>query len=251
MSTSKISNLKTFRAFAFDVFGTLIDDETGVYNALIASPPVQSLSEDHPFRTSRSALLTEFFSISDDIQQKHPKARHLPLAYRAFSEKICPGRDAKTVENEAAKFAETPGTWSAFPDTVAGLQRLSKRYKLVPLTNMDNATFEKVRNGPLAGAHVDAVYTAEMIGSYKPDLRNFDYLFSHLKSDFGVERDQILLVAQSLTHDHVVANKLKMRNCWVDRNTQVGHGLEKLPDLDWVVHSITELADMVDEAWRD
>lgn len=43
----------------------------------------------------------------------------------------------------------------------------------------------------------DAIYTAQAIGSYKPDLRNFEYLIKHVEDDLGVKKEQILHTAQS------------------------------------------------------
>ena len=251
MSASKTSELKSFRAFSFDIFGTLIDDETGIYNTLLSTPLVQSLPESHPLRTSRTALISEFYKISDGAQQKHPKERHLPIAYKYFSEAIAPGRDEATVEAEAAAFAETPATWAPFPDTVAAMQELAKHYKLVPVTNMDNATFAKVRNGPLAGVHFDAVYTAEDIGSFKPDLRNFEYLFTHLDKDFSIQKSELLHVAQSLSHDHIPANKLKLRNCYVFRGSVSDYRQDKEPEYEWKVNGLGELAALVKQAWQE
>lgn len=44
------------------------------------------------------------------------------------------------------------------------------------LSNIDDETVGRTLGGPLDGVEFDAVYTAEMIGSSKPDLKNFEYL---------------------------------------------------------------------------
>ncbi len=92
----------------------------------------------------------------------------------------------------------------AFPDTVPALQTLKKYYKLVILSNIDNESIARTVSGPLKGVDFDAVYTAENIGSYKPDLKNFRYLVENVK-ELGVEKGEILHTAQSLTHDCVPA----------------------------------------------
>jgi FMN phosphatase YigB (HAD superfamily) len=40
-----------------------------------------------------------------------------------------------------------------------------------------------------------------IVGSYKPNLANFDYAIQHIKEDFGIEKDEILIVANSKYHD--------------------------------------------------
>ena len=101
------------------------------------------------------------------------------------------------------------------------MKRLSKYYKLVPLSNVDKASFAKTCKGPLNGVPFWRVYVAEEIGSYKPDLRNFEYLVEHAKSDSqsegeeGVEKEEICMVAQSLFHDHRPAKKMGLSSAWV------------------------------------
>jgi 2-haloacid dehalogenase len=67
----------------------------------------------------------------------------------------------------------------------------------------------------------DAVYTAQDIGSYKPDPRNFTYLLDRLR-EAGFDKSQILHVAQSLFHDHVPANAIGLASAWIDRRGDSG-----------------------------
>lgn len=124
----------------------------------------------------------------------------------------------------------------------------------MPLTNMDHFSYGGTLAGPLKGCPFTASYLAEDIGSYKPDLANFRYLFDHLKADYGIEKDEICHVAQSLFHDHGPAKKVGLRSVWVDR-----YGILEAEGRSWEdlqgeygmvgrVSSLAELADLVDEA---
>ena len=127
------------------------------------------------------------------------------------------------VRADAKAFGEDIESWQPFPDTVNAMQRLGKYYKLVPLSNVDKASFKKTCEGPLKGVPFWRVYVAEDIGSYKPDVRNFGYLIQRAKSDSegegerGIEKGEICQVAQSLMHDHVPAKKMGMSSVWVSR----------------------------------
>ena len=55
--------------------------------------------------------------------------------------------------------------------------------------------------------------TAQQVGSYKPDERNFHALFERV----GLPRDRIIHVAQSLFHDHVPAKRLGLTTVWINR----------------------------------
>lgn len=39
------------------------------------------------------------------------------------------------------------------------------------------------------------------VGSYKPSLKNFDYAIEHIKQDFNLDPDDMLIVANSKLHD--------------------------------------------------
>lgn len=64
------------------------------------------------------------------------------------------------------------------------------------LSNINEESIEgTIRNNIDVGW--DAVYTAQRIGSYKPDLRNFEFLIEHVVEDLGVKKEEILHTAQS------------------------------------------------------
>lgn len=87
-------------------------------------------------------------------------------------------------------------------------------YRLVILSNVDRASF--ARSNARLGVTFDAIYTAEDIGSYKPDPRNFRHMLDRL-ADYGHRPDAILHVAQSLFHDHGPAKGCGLASAWIDR----------------------------------
>ena len=76
------------------------------------------------------------------------------------------------------------------------------------------------------------MYTAEDIGAYKPDPRNFEYMLARLAEE-GIRREQILHTAESLYHDHIPAKRLALATCWIHRRAgQAGHGATRPPEAD-------------------
>jgi 2-haloalkanoic acid dehalogenase type II len=121
---------------------------------------------------------------------------------------------------ECATFASSLKLWEPFTDTVGALRYLKAHYKLYILSNVDNESFS--HSARRLGVRFDGVMTAEDIGSYKPDPRNFEYMLDRLRSQ-GIEKNRILHVAQSLVHDHIPANELGLASCWIDRqHGQIG-----------------------------
>jgi 2-haloacid dehalogenase len=100
----------------------------------------------------------------------------------------------------------------------------------VILSNVDRASF--AHSQKRLGVAFDAVYTAQDIGSYKPDPRNFEYLLARL-AEQGIAPEQILHTAESLYHDHIPAKRFGLATCWIHRRAgQEGHGATRSPEVD-------------------
>lgn len=108
-----------------------------------------------------------------------------------------------SADSEADAFGALVDKWPIFPDTIEALKQLKKQYKLVILSNLDKKSFTQVLKSALAGIEFDAIYMAEKIGSYKPDLNNFQYLSMHTRDELGLQMEQILMTGNGLTSDHV------------------------------------------------
>jgi len=105
-------------------------------------------------------------------------------------------------------------TWPAFPDSHQALLDLQGQCKLVILSNVDNASF--AGSNARLGVTFDAILTAQDIGSYKPDLRNFHLLLEQAHR-MSVGPEHHLHVAQSLYHDHVPAQSVGLKTVWINR----------------------------------
>ncbi|KAK3079883.1 hypothetical protein LTS18_003685 [Coniosporium uncinatum] len=254
--------LSHFTLASFDIFGTLIDWETGICTNLLKSPYFTSLPSDHELKSSRKALLEAHEAREKAVQSEQPDLVYSKLLAEVYRRLVADyslpapssGGDAADLESAATTYGNSVGTWPAFPDTVAAMQTLGKYYKLVPLSNVDRESFSKTLSGPLKGVEFTAIYTAQDVGSYKPDPRNFEYLMKHCKEDLGTEKGKILHVAQSLFHDHVPAAKVGLENVWVDREGVMGEVSEEIKrkaTLGWKVATLGELAEMAEKSFRE
>lgn len=211
--TSRI-DWTTIKALSFDCYGTLIDWERGILEAL--APWVA--------RHGREVVLGGFAAIEPDIEHMHPRWPYRKVVaevYGAMAEVL-----GEPVDEDAAfGFAVSIGAWPPFGDTVSSLRRLAKRFRLFILSNVDEVSI----SGSLGQLEVDfaGVFTAEAIGSYKPDAANFHYLLDQLGRQ-GIAAHELVHVAQSLFHDHEPAQKLGIRSIWIDRNNGLG-GATRLP----------------------
>ncbi|KAF2431136.1 HAD-like protein [Tothia fuscella] len=249
--------LTHFKLLSFDIYGTLIDWEGGVYKTFTKSAPISRFPPNHPLQ-DKITILHSFERAERPIQVANPGLEYSELLSQVYKRILQNHKIDDVTEEEIEEagriFGDSVGEWPAFPDTIDALERLKKHYHLVPLTNSSPKTFGASLSGPFAGFDFSAYYTAADIGSYKPDLRNFDYLFKHCKDEFGVEKSDILHVAQSLHHDHEPANKVDLESCWVDRDGVMGTLYDGNGDgkaeFGWEVKSLEELADAVEEAFE-
>jgi len=206
--------LSNFKLLCFDVFGTLIDEPTGIYKAL--QPLLSRPSASHPDRSKRPSMQL-FLRLEASIHREVPSLRQHHVLVRIYKEMAQEWGLPAPPHQEAETFAASMGEWLPFPDTVAALQQLATYYKLTVLSNCDRNTFSRVLAGPLKDVKFDAVYLAEDIGSYKPDHRNFEYMLGRVKKDLGVEKGEVLVVAHGLGTDQVSTKELGIQSAWIKR----------------------------------
>ena len=279
MSPNNIHNAidwTVVRALSFDIYGTLIEWRDGIIDAALSTSLGPNLPSD------RSVLYEQLRSYDRVIEKEQPALKKSEVnaeALRRFAADLRLVDEgsvrAEDVESAAREYGGAIGRFPAFGDTVRchsqalslhsgtfliicqidAITRLSKHFSLIPLSNIDHASFRQTLSGPLKDITFTTSYIAEDIGSYKPNLANFEYLLSHLRSDLGVEKEQLVHVAQSLYHDHAPCKEARIRSVWVDR-----YGVLSESGGEWKlreeygfalrVESLGQLADLVDEAFE-
>lgn len=229
-------HLSDFKVLTFDVYGTLIDWETGMVESLapLVNRTARILTRDeileaHAYHESTTQKLTPTKIYSD----------LLAVVYKRLAEEW----NVTASWQECMNYGRSVQNWPAFADSTAALHYLKQHYKLVVLSNVDNASFAH-SNLKLA-IDFDACYTAEDIGSYKPSPRNFEYMLTELER-LGVGKADILHTAESMFHDHEPANRHGLANCWIyRRNDQQGFGATMkpatMPSVNFTFNSMADL----------
>ena len=171
----------------------------------------------------------------------------LATAFRRTGEEL-----GRPVSDEwAQRLGGSVPDWPAFPDSADALARLRKRYQLIILSNVHRDGFTG-SNRHLRGDFA-AIITAEDVGAYKPAENHFRALDATLP-ELGVERSELLHVAQSLFHDHVPARREQLPSVWINRrHDRPGWGATPEPTGEWSydleLPSMAAFADAVDEAF--
>lgn len=241
-------DLSQFSTLTFDCYGTLIDWETGIWDAL--QPLIHANRRDDITRARGLATFAEFESAQ---QAETPDMRYpelLAWVHRRIAVHF--GMDTDAALDRT--FGASVPHWPAFPDSADALRSLKTHFRLVVLSNVDRDGF--TASSAKLGVDFDAVYTAEDIGSYKPTPRNFDHMLTRLQADHGITREAILHTAQSLFHDHVPATRAGLAKAWIDRQNLAGGGgwgatapVEERPKVDFHFSTLAAMAEAVSATW--
>jgi len=234
-------NLTEFDALSFDCYGTLIDWETGLRQGLAK---VAALSDS---RLTTETLLETYGEAEAATERDEPGLIYPEVIARSVTAAGA-AHGIEVPAELAVEIGASVPAWPAFPDSGEALARLKERYRLVILSNVDRASF--AGSNDRLGIPFDLVLTAEEIGSYKPDPRNFEALLARVR-EMGIEPGRLLHVAQSLYHDHVPAKAAGLATVWIDRrHGQEGFGATPPPaagvEPDWTFTSMAAFADTVD-----
>jgi len=224
-------NFDQYTVLTFDCYGTLIDWETGIWQAI---SPVLSA---HGYTMTQDEALTLY----GELESAAEKGEY--QSYKSVLRTVLAGFGSRLgftpTEAQLETFSHSVKDWPAFPDSARALTALSTKYKLAILSNVDDdllAYSVKKLEAPFTW-----LITAQQVGSYKPAPGHFHEAFKRV----GVPRSEILHVAQSLFHDIKVAKSLGLSTVWVNRrHGKSGSGAtlptEATPDL--VVPDLESLA---------
>ncbi|KIW90256.1 uncharacterized protein Z519_08900 [Cladophialophora bantiana CBS 173.52] len=263
--------LLDYKVLSFDVYGSLIE-----YKALILDsfqPLLSRLPPSSPFLNSNPLTTTvpdsasvgsiEFLKLfqrkEDAIKLEKPVKRFDEILAEIWR-RIATELGVQSSDDEARKFGSEAviSGWPTFPGTLDALKRLSKRYKLVALSNIDRFAWDITANSAascLGEVSWWKVFNAEDFGddATRADEAKLETLIQYC-TDHGVKKEEILHVAQSLGHDQAPAKRLGLSSVWLigdgprwGKEAESKIALEKkLVGYAWRFQNLKEFADEVD-----
>jgi 2-haloacid dehalogenase/putative hydrolase of the HAD superfamily len=223
-----------FKALTFDCYGTLVDWDSGI------SDSVRPWLLDMQSAVPPDLVVSTFALMQAKHQQVRPALLYpdvLRRTWRDIEEQF--GWDESP--ERAETFADSVGSWKPFPDTVESLRYLSRCYELGILSNVDNASILSTLK--LLDVPFSTVVTAEDVESYKPALPHFEEAIRRLAAS-GIQKDEILHVAQSKHHDMIPGRQFGLTTVWVNRRygkRGTGATLAANAEPDLTVNSLAEL----------
>jgi 2-haloacid dehalogenase len=154
---------KDVKFVTFDCYGTLIDWETGVYEAF------QKEADRDGFTINRDELIPRFIEVQREIQRGSYELYAEVLRRAAIRVAADLGWE---LENVRSNFLpNSVPSWQPFRETNAQLERFTKKYEIGILSNIDDKLLGATRRH--LRTDFDLVVTAQQVRSYKPDPAHF------------------------------------------------------------------------------
>jgi 2-haloacid dehalogenase len=206
---------KDVRFVSFDCYGTLIDWETGAFEAY------QKEAQRDGFTVDRNAVIPLFLSIQQEIQRGSYELYAEVLRRTAVRSAREMGWD---LEPSRSGFLpdSVPG-WPAFRETNAQLERFSKKLEIGILSNIDDKLLGATRRH--FRTDFDLVVTAQQVRSYKPDPAHFKECQRRIEGKKGWVH-----IASGYSTDIEPCIKAKIPVIWVNRRGDVLDANQKKPD---------------------
>jgi 2-haloalkanoic acid dehalogenase type II len=214
---------------SFDVFGTLIsvrDSSYGAFERILADAGARHLDVRAFWEHWEARNIAHYWQ----PYRSYREICELSLA-ESFAHFEVSG-DSRLIE----RYFEAFPRFLLYDDVVRTLDRLSARYKLALVSNIDD---DLLALTPLK-RNFDLVCTAQRAKGYKPDGTLFRYLIDHA----GVAKHEILHSGQSQFTDLVGGKLLGLTIAWINRR---GVALDpSVPRPDYIFPDLQSLGGLVE-----
>jgi 2-haloacid dehalogenase/putative hydrolase of the HAD superfamily len=186
----------------FDVYGTLIDWETGVFNAFTRE------AERDGYTLARDELVPLFLQTQQEIKSG---------SYELYAEVL--RRTAVQISRElgwplepsrSGFLPDSVARWPPFKETNTQLERFRRKFELGLISNIDDKLLGLTRRH--FKVDFDLVVTAQQVRSYKPDPAHF----KEAERRIGGKKGWVH-VASSYYYDVEPCLKQKIPVIWVNR----------------------------------
>jgi 2-haloacid dehalogenase len=196
---------KQLNFVTFDVYGTLIDWEEGVYQAF------KKEADRDGFTIEKDQIIPLFHEISREIEGGSYELYAEVLRRTALE---IAKRIGWPLESSRSGFLpDSVQRWPPFKETNAQLKKFQSKYQIGLISNIDDKLLGQTRRH--LPHDFDLVVTAQQVRSYKPDPAHFKEAARRVGGKKGWVH-----VAASYYHDVEPCLKEKVPVIWVNRNRE-------------------------------
>ncbi|WP_193045171.1 haloacid dehalogenase type II [Mycolicibacterium baixiangningiae] len=230
----------TIRALAFDVFGTVVDWRSSVIAELEQFGARHGVSADWP--GFADAWRAGYAPAMDRVRRGEMPWTKIDDLHRMILVELLAAQRISVSDEDVDELNRAWHRLDPWPDSVAGLTRLKRRYVITTLSNGNVSLLTNMAKH--AGLPWDCVISAELFGHYKPDPEAYLGCAGLL----DVAPGELMLVAAHPS-DLRAARDAGLRTGYVARPSEHGPGQE-LPtvrddEFDLVASDFGDLADQL------
>jgi len=222
---------KNLTFITFDVYGTLIDYETGIYEAFAKEAARDGVE------INRDELLALFHEVSREVEAGSYELYAEVLRRTAIE--IAKRLDWSLEPSRSGFLPDSVQRWKPFKESIPQLTKLSKKYRLGLISNIDDKLLGQTRRH--IPTDFDLVVTAQQVRSYKPDLAHFTECARRIGGKKGWVH-----VASSHYHDVGPCIKQRVPVIWVNRNKETLDSSQKKPTAE--VSNLREAVKLLESA---
>jgi 2-haloacid dehalogenase len=202
---------KSITLLSFDCYGTLIDWEQGIADA------IADLCDRHGVICGRDQIL-ELYGRCEAAEESSVYRPYREIL-RSVSRRMANEFGIQPTKAEHLLLENSLANWQPFDDTVEALKKLKSKYRLAIISNIDNDLFEG--SAKQLQVPFDFVITAAQVKAYKPSIT----VFEQAQARMGIKKANWLHVAQSKFHDIAPTNRIGLQSVWINRrHSQPGDG---------------------------
>jgi 2-haloacid dehalogenase len=212
----------------FDVYGTLIDWEEGVYQAF------RKEAARDGFTIDKDVIIPLFHEISREIEGGSYELYAEVLRRTALE--IAKRIDWPLEPSRSGFLPDSVVRWAPFKETNAQLKKFTSNLETGLISNIDDKLLGQTRRH--IPSDFDLVVTAQQVRSYKPDPAHF----KECERRVGGKKGWVHIAA-SYYHDVEPCVKLKVPVIWVNRHKEVLEPSQKKPTAE--VRNLLEAAKLL------
>ncbi|MEA2306213.1 MAG: 2-haloacid dehalogenase [Solirubrobacteraceae bacterium] len=213
----------------FDVYGTLIDWETGIYDAFR-----REAARDGFTLGDREEIISHFHEVSREVESGSYELYAEVL--RRTAVEIAKRIDWPLEPSRAGFLPDSVQRWAPFKETAPQLKKFLSKFQTGLISNVDDKLLGQTRRH-IPGDY-DLVVTAQQVRSYKPDPAHFNEFARRIGTKKGWVH-----IASSQYHDVEPCLKLKVPVIWVNRSKAELEPGQKKPTAE--VKSLLEAAKLL------
>jgi 2-haloacid dehalogenase len=203
---------KNIEWITFDVYGTLIDWESGIADAFVREAKRGGVEVD------RKLVVELFLKYSHEIQSGSYELYAEVLRQAAV--KVAAEIEWDLESSRAGFLPDSLHRWGAFRETNLQLKKILGKYKTGLISNIDDKLLGQTRR--YIPADFDLVVTAQQVRSYKPDEAHF----KEFQRRIGGKKGWVH-ICSGVETDIEPAMKMKVPVIWVNRRKEQLEGKAK------------------------